>query len=90
MPNTLVEAMAAGLPIACSNRGPMPEVLGDAGAFFDPENVQSIVDSVEQLLRDPNLRNACAARAEILARQYSWARCGAETWAFLRTIVTGE
>ena len=35
MPNTLVEAMASGLPIACSDRGPMPEVLGDGGVLFD-------------------------------------------------------
>ena len=42
MPNTLVEAMAAGLPIACSNRGPMPEVLADGGVAFDPESPPSI------------------------------------------------
>ena len=34
MPNTLVEAMAVGLPIACSDRGPMPEVLRDGGRLF--------------------------------------------------------
>ena len=38
MPNILVESMAAALPIACSDRGPMPEILGDAGIYFDPEN----------------------------------------------------
>ena len=38
MPNTLVEAMAIGLPIACSDRGPMPEVLRDGGVYFDPED----------------------------------------------------
>jgi glycosyltransferase involved in cell wall biosynthesis len=38
MPNTLLEMMAASLPIACAARGPMPEVLGDAGLYFDPED----------------------------------------------------
>ena len=33
----LIENMASGLPIACSNRGPMPEVLKDGGVYFDPE-----------------------------------------------------
>ena len=39
LPNILIEGMAAGLPIACSRRPPMPEVLGDAGESFDPEAV---------------------------------------------------
>jgi glycosyltransferase involved in cell wall biosynthesis len=39
LPNILLEAMAAGLPIACSDRGPMPEALGDAGCYFNPEDI---------------------------------------------------
>ncbi len=83
MPNTLVEAMAAGLPVACSDRGPMPEVLADGGVTFDPENPRSIAAAVERLLSDAALRERCAARARHLADQYSWARCGRETWQFL-------
>jgi glycosyltransferase involved in cell wall biosynthesis len=83
MPNTLVEAMAAGLPIACSDRGPMPEVLADSGVRFDPEDPASIAAAVEQLLDDPVLRRSCAARARALADEYSWSRCGSETWRFL-------
>lgn len=48
MPNILIESMAAGLPIACSNRGPMPEVLGDAGIYFDPEDAASIACAVRK------------------------------------------
>ena len=83
MPNTLVEAMAAGLPIACSNRGPMPEVLADGGVAFDPESPPSISNAVERLLTDATLRKHCAERAQQLAYQYSWSRCGRETWQFL-------
>src|SRR5690606_24895104 len=42
LPITLLEGMAAGLPIACSDRGPMPEVLQDGGAYFDPEDPEAI------------------------------------------------
>ena len=83
MPNTLVEAMAVGLPIACSARGPMPEVLQDGGTFFDPENVDSIAEAVEKLIVDPSLRVSCAAKAKTLSQQYSWKRCAEETWAAL-------
>ena len=37
LPITMLEAMASGIPICSSNRGPMPEVLGEAGSYFDPE-----------------------------------------------------
>ncbi len=83
MPNTLVEAMAAGLPIACSNRGPMPEVLADGGVAFDPESPPSIAAAIERLVADAALREQCAERAHQLAQQYSWTRCGRETWQFL-------
>jgi len=85
MPNTLVEAMAVGLPIACSDRGPMPEVLKNGGVYFDPENAESIADAVEQIIKDSSLRISIARQAKVLSEQYSWARCAAETWEFLRT-----
>jgi glycosyltransferase involved in cell wall biosynthesis len=86
MPNTLVEAMAVGLPIACSDRGPMPEVLRDGGVYFDPEDAASVADAIETLIRDSALRMSKAERAKDLAAQYSWARCAAETWRFLKTV----
>ncbi len=83
MPNTLVEAMAAGLPIACSRRGPMPEVLEDGGEYFDPELPDSIAAALRNLIGNETLRQRLAARAKILAARYSWERCARETWSFL-------
>ena len=84
MPNTLVEGMASGLPIACSDRGPMPEVLRDGGTYFDPTDPASIASAIEKLLVDTELRATFARRAAELSREYSWERCARETWAFLR------
>lgn len=83
MPVTLVEAMAVGLPIACSNRGPMPEVLADGGVYFDPEDADSIANAVEQIIQSPDMRLAIAQRAKALSQQYSWKRCADETLAFV-------
>lgn len=83
LPNILLEAMASGLPIACSNRGPMPEILGDAGMYFDPENVDSVAEALGHLLEDVALREACARAAYARAQQYSWERCARETFEFL-------
>lgn len=86
MPNTLIEAMSVGLPIACSNRGPMPEVLETAGVYFDPDNAATIADAVEKYLKDHRLMSDHARAAHQLSKNYSWARCARETFAYLRTV----
>ena len=83
MPVTLVEAMAVGLPIACSDRGPMPEVLADAGVYFNPEDSSAIAASIEKIIQSPELRSTIAQRAKTLSQQYNWKRCANETWAFI-------
>ena len=83
LPVTLLEAMATGLPIACSNRGPMPEVLVDGGVYFDPENPDSIASSIEVLLAQPEKCQQLAARARELASRYSWRRCAEDTFSFI-------
>jgi glycosyltransferase involved in cell wall biosynthesis len=83
MPNTLIEAMAFGLPIACSNRGPMPEVLQDGGEYFDPESSESILNAVLRIMLDPELRDFRESRARELASRYSWSRCASETYSFI-------
>ncbi len=85
-PVTLGEAMASGLPIACSDRGPMPEVLEDGGAYFDREDPDSIAAAIEDLINDPGKRTRLAARAKELSRQYSWSRCAHETFSFIAKI----
>lgn len=83
MPNVLLEAMAAGLPIASSRAGPMPEILQDAGTYFDAEDPSSIAQAVDALLRDDELRARLASRAAEISRQYGWRRTADETFAFL-------
>lgn len=86
LPNILLEAMASGLPIACSKSGPMPEVLGDSGIFFDPEDPSDIALQLENLAKSAGLRKTLAHKAFHLAQSYSWSRCAKETFAFLGKI----
>jgi len=86
MPNTLIEAMASGLPIACSKRGPMPEILQDGGSYFDPEKPESIAAAIKELLTDSGRRQASAVRARALAGKYTWARCANDTWQYLAEV----
>jgi glycosyltransferase involved in cell wall biosynthesis len=83
LPIILLEGMAAGLPIACSERGPMPEVLGDSGVYFDPESVESIAAALRQLVVDRDLRSHLAQDASRRAASFSWEVCAGQTFAFL-------
>jgi len=86
MPNTLIEAMSVGLPIACSDRGPMPEVLKQSGVYFNPDSPLSIANAIESYLKDELLVRNNAKNANQLSINYSWERCSRETIAFLRKV----
>jgi glycosyltransferase involved in cell wall biosynthesis len=86
MPNILLEGMAAGLPMASSYMGPMPEVLGNAGIYFDPEDPNSIADALRKLIESPGLRAEMAQAAFDRAQVFSWKRCAAETFEFMAKI----
>ena len=86
LPNILIEAMAAGLPIASSDRGPMPEVLGDAGVYFDPEVPASIAEALSKLALDASLRANLAGMAWRKAQAYSWERCAHDTFTFIAQV----
>lgn len=86
MPNILLECMASGLPIACSNRGPMPEILENAGVYFDPEKPDEIAHALSLLIENPVLRTECAWAAFHKSQKYSWKRCADETFTFLHKV----
>ncbi|HEX7153270.1 MAG TPA: glycosyltransferase family 1 protein [Thermoanaerobaculia bacterium] len=86
MPNILIEAMAAGLPIACSSREPMPRFLRDGGIYFDPEKKDDVKRALRELVTDAERRGQLAQRAYELSLQYTWKRCADETFAFLAEV----
>jgi glycosyltransferase involved in cell wall biosynthesis len=83
---TLLEKMASGLPIACSNMSCMPEILQDGGLYFNPEDPSSIADAIEIYILNPQLRVEKSLRSIELARNYSWEKCAQSTFAFLEKI----
>src|SRR5205807_4900370 len=58
----VLEAMARGVPVACSNASSLPEVAGDAALLFDPHDERAIADALERVLRDEDLRATLTAR----------------------------
>jgi len=83
MPNTLIEGMSMGIPIICSNRGPMMEVLKDGGEFFDPECVISTRNAILFAIQNYDKMIKKSKIASDYARHYSWHRCCGETFEYL-------
>lgn len=86
LPNILIEAMAAGLPILSSDRGPMPEVLGDSGLYFNPSSVDSICDAVKRLVDCKEQRASMAKACWEKAKCYSWENCAQDTLNFIAEV----
>ncbi|MGE4562458.1 MAG: glycosyltransferase family 1 protein, partial [Rhodospirillales bacterium] len=82
--NPLVEAMACGAPIASSKSTAMPEVLGDAGLYFDPEDVDDIAATIKSMLLDKKLCNTLSQKAEIRSKQFAWELTMDKTMTALR------
>jgi glycosyltransferase involved in cell wall biosynthesis len=70
----VLEAMARGVPVACSNASSLPEVTGDAALLFDPRDERQIADAVRRLLSEPELAARLRARGRERARRYTWER----------------
>jgi len=90
MPNILLETMASGLPVVCSNRGPMPEVLGNSGVYFDPDSPCEIYTAIKKMIDSPSLRLTKAQASFYRVQKYSWDICALKTFSFLEAIVKGH
>lgn len=67
-----LEAMAAGVPVAASSGGAIPEVLGDAALLFDPLDVDAMSGAIERILLDTELRDELIRRGTARAATYTW------------------
>jgi glycosyltransferase involved in cell wall biosynthesis len=77
----VLEAMARGVPVACSDRASLPEVAGDAALLFDPAEPGAIAAAIERLLGDPSEADRLRAAGRARAAQFTWRRSAEQTLA---------
>ena len=75
----VLEAMSAGVPVVASNRGSLPEVVGDAGPLVDARDPQALAAAIARVLEDEAYARAGAERGLARAATFSWARMAAAT-----------
>ena len=84
----VLEAMACGAPVVCSNRSSLPEVAGDAALLCDPNDTEALAHTIEQALTDRNLCAGLRQRGLARAAQFSWEQTAQSTLKVYRS--TGQ
>ena len=82
-----VEAMACGTPVIVSDRGALPEVVGDAGVILPAEDESRWTEAMEALLEDPEARERMRRKGLERAAAFSWDRAASETWEIYRRVL---
>ena len=87
----VVEAMAAGIPVACSNTTSLPEVAGDAALLFDPRSPDQISRAIKSLFDDMELRDRLIRKGYIRSEEFSdLDRMAREYWELFEYASTRE
>jgi glycosyltransferase involved in cell wall biosynthesis len=79
-----IEAMARGVAVACSDRGALREVVGDAALLFDPGDDGAAATALAQLVSDEGLRARLAGRGRERAARFTWEAAADATAASYR------
>ena len=71
----VVEAMACGTPVVCSNTSSLPEAAGDAALLVDPLDADAIATAIDRVISDANLRRSLIERGFVQASKFTWRAC---------------
>jgi glycosyltransferase involved in cell wall biosynthesis len=74
-----LEAMSFGCPVVCSNVSSIPEVVGNAGEYFDPENLDSMIDAIEKVVYSEVVLNDLKLLGQKRIKLFSWDLCAKQT-----------
>jgi glycosyltransferase involved in cell wall biosynthesis len=82
-----LEAMAKGCPVISSDRASLPEILGSAALYFNPEKEDEMMEKIWQIIREKELRASLIKQGLEQAKKYSWWQCANETLAVYHKIL---
>jgi glycosyltransferase involved in cell wall biosynthesis len=85
----VLEAMACGTPVVCSDVSSLPEVAGDAALMVDPLDVEELAGALVRVLVEEDLRAGLVARGFEQIQRFSWQRCAQETLTILEDVGLG-
>ncbi len=83
-----LEAMACGTPVIVSHTTSLPEVVGNAGVYVDPSDIEQISTSIDTVLSDTELRQTLRERGLKRAKLFSWGKTAKETIMLYKQLVS--
>lgn len=83
-----LEAMAFGCPVLCSDTSSLPEITGDAALHFNPYSVESMVQSMENIVDHSHLRDQLIHRGLKRVRSFSWDLCAQNTLGVYKKLLS--
>lgn len=85
----VLESMACGTPVICSNVTSLPEVAGEAAIFFNPLDVPEMAEAIFRVLTDEGLRNDLIKKGFKRSKEFSWEKTAKETLKVYKEVVQG-
>ncbi len=86
----LVEAMACGTTVACSNAAAIPEVVGSAGRLFDPLDPEAISQAILQAIQYDVGKTGNRQKCLDQAAKFSWEKTAAQTWQAYQELMASQ
>lgn len=75
----VLEAMASGTPVICSNATSLPEVVGEAALMHDPEDVIKLTSYIQMMIDDAEQKQLMIETGLVQAKKFSWSVCADKT-----------
>ena len=83
----VLEAMATGVPVACSKAGALQEIAGEKAILFDSSNIEEIAASIEKIAVDNKLRKKMIKEGVEWAKKFDWQQTATETLEVLKSVI---
>jgi glycosyltransferase involved in cell wall biosynthesis len=83
----ILEAMACGCPVICSNAASMPEAAGNAALYIDPLDVDSLVHAIETLVPDTHGRQTLKTAGLARAKNFTWEKTARQTMDIFQRVI---
>ncbi len=83
----VLEALACGVPVLCTNTSSLPEIAGDAAMLIPTNDHEALVTGLTELLTTPDLRQKLAVKGPTRAAQFTWERAARRLWQVYQDLV---
>lgn len=83
----VLEAMSCGCPVVASKEGSLAEVVGTAGKYVDPYDINSIVNGINEVFNSPSLQKELSQKGIIQSKKFTWQKTAKETMDVYKGIV---